>query len=107
MKHNKQNLDAIIDAAAREIRDEQIDESIINQSATHVWARISQQMTDENSLSATTHLGDSNTMNANNIAEHIIGVLKTILRTLNLSLILILRCRKSTHGPPQHSRFVI
>jgi hypothetical protein len=27
MKHNKQNLDAIIDAAAREIRDEQIDES--------------------------------------------------------------------------------
>ena len=45
MKHNKQNLDAIIDAAAREIREEQIDEAIINQSATHVWARISQQMT--------------------------------------------------------------
>ncbi len=51
MKHNKQNLDAIIDAAAREIRDEQMDESIINQSATRVWARVSQQMTDENSLS--------------------------------------------------------
>lgn len=56
MKHNKQNLDAIIDAAAREIRDEQIDESIINQSATHVWAQISGQMSDENSLSATAHL---------------------------------------------------
>jgi hypothetical protein len=41
MKHNKQDLDAIIDDAAREIRDEQIDESIINQSATRVWARIS------------------------------------------------------------------
>jgi hypothetical protein len=72
MKHNKQNLDAIIDAAAREIRDEQIDESIINQSATHVWARVSQQMA-ENSLSATAHLGDLNTMNNNNITEHING----------------------------------
>jgi hypothetical protein len=73
MKHNKQNLDAIIDAAAREIRDEQIDESIINKSATHVWARISQQITDEKSLSATTNLGDFNTMNANNNAEQING----------------------------------
>jgi len=73
MKHNKQNLDAIIDAAAREICDEQIDESIINQSATHVWARISQQMSDENSLSATAHLGDLITMNTNNNAEYISG----------------------------------
>jgi len=53
MKHNKQELDAIIDDATRGIRDEQIDESIINQSATRVWARVSGQMTDENSLSAT------------------------------------------------------
>ncbi len=73
MKHNKQNLDAIIDAAAREIRDEQIDETIINQSAASVWARVSGQMTDENSLSATSNLGDLNTMNTNNIAEHIDG----------------------------------
>jgi hypothetical protein len=72
MKHNKQNLDAILDAAAREIRDEQIDESSINQSATRVWARISRQMTDENFMSATTNLGDFNTMNANN-AEQING----------------------------------
>jgi hypothetical protein len=72
MKHNKQNLDAIIDAAAREIRNEQIEESLITQSATHVWARISQKMTDESSLSATTNLGDFNTMNANN-AEQING----------------------------------
>ena len=75
MKHNKQNLDAIIDAAAREIRDEQIDESIINQSAISVWARISSQMTDENfaSTSATSNLGDFNTMNTNNTTERIDG----------------------------------
>jgi len=73
MKHNKQNLDAIIDAAAGEIRDEQIDESIINQSATSVWARISQQLANENSLSATAHSGDLITMNTNNSAEHIDG----------------------------------
>ena len=58
MKHNKQDLDAIIDDAARGIRDEQIDESIINQSATRVWARVSQQMADENSLSADSNLGE-------------------------------------------------
>jgi hypothetical protein len=73
MKHNKQNLDAIIDAAAREVRDEQIDESIINQSAPRVWARISQQMSDENSLSAAAHSGDLNTMNTNATSEHING----------------------------------
>ncbi len=85
MKHNKKELDAIIDAAAREIRDEQIDESIINQSATRVWARVSQQMTDEdfastsasvaaeNSLSANSHSGNLNPMNINNTAEHIHG----------------------------------
>ncbi len=66
MKHNKRNLDQIIDAAAREIRDEQIEESIINQSATRVWARVSEQLADENSLSA-------NSMNNNNTAEHIDG----------------------------------
>jgi hypothetical protein len=73
MKHNKENLDAIIDAAAREIRDEQIDESIINQSATSVWARVSQKMSDENSLSADSNLGNLNTMNTKNTAEHIDG----------------------------------
>jgi hypothetical protein len=73
MKHNKENLDAIIDAAAREIRDEQIDESIINQSATSVWARVSQQRSDENSLSANSNLGNLNIMNTKNTAEHIDG----------------------------------
>ncbi|HLM60589.1 MAG TPA: FecR domain-containing protein [Pyrinomonadaceae bacterium] len=79
MKHNKQNLDAIIDAAAREIRSEQIDELIINQSATRVWARVSQQMSDENfaaaenSSSANSHSGNINTMNTNNNTEHIHG----------------------------------
>jgi FecR protein/Putative zinc-finger len=71
MKHNKENLDAIIDAAAREIRDEQIDESIINQSAARVWARVSGQLSDENSLSADSNLENLNTMNTN--TEHIDG----------------------------------
>ncbi|MET0751961.1 MAG: FecR domain-containing protein [Pyrinomonadaceae bacterium] len=66
-------MDAIIDAAAREVRDEQIDESIINQSATRVWARVSGQLSGENSLSADSNLGNLNTMNTKNTAEHIDG----------------------------------
>ena len=73
MKHKKQELDAIIDAATGAIRDEQIDPSIINQSASRVWARVSQQMAEETSLSADSHLGNLNTMNSDNIAEHIHG----------------------------------
>jgi hypothetical protein len=73
MKHKKQDLDAIIDAVARDIRDEQLDESIIDQSATRVWARISGQLADENSVSADSNLGNLNTMNTNKTAEHIDG----------------------------------
>ncbi len=72
MKHNKRDLDAMIDNATRGIRDEQIEESIINQSAENVWARISRQMTEENSLSAAIS-GDLNTMNANTNTEQING----------------------------------
>ncbi len=72
MKHNKQELDAIIDAAARDIRDEQIDPSIISQSATRVWARVSQQAA-ENSSSVSSHSEGLNTMNYINNAEHIRG----------------------------------
>jgi FecR protein/Putative zinc-finger len=42
MTQNKQDLDAIIDKAAFAIRDEQIDQSAIDESAARVWARISQ-----------------------------------------------------------------
>jgi hypothetical protein len=70
MKHNKKDLDAIIDDATRGIRDEEIDPSIINQSATRVWARVSQQAAEN---SATLNLEDTNTMNANNSTEHIHG----------------------------------
>ena len=85
MKHNKQDLDAIIDDAARGIRDEQIDSTIINQSAARVWARISGQMSDENfastnnlaatenSLSNAALSGNLNAMNTNNTAEQIHG----------------------------------
>lgn len=79
MKHNKKELDAIIDDTTRGIRDEQIDLSIIEQSSTRVWARVSEQLSDENfaaaenSLSANSSLGNLNTMNTKNTAEHIDG----------------------------------
>ena len=73
MKHNKQNLDQIIDRAAREIRDEQIDESIVNQSAARAWERVSEQMTNENSSFAKSYSEDLNTMNTNNTVEQING----------------------------------
>ena len=85
MKHNKQDLDAIIDDAARGIRDEQIDSTIINQSAARAWARISQQMSNENlastgnlaaaesSLSNAALSENLNAMNTNNNTEQIHG----------------------------------
>jgi hypothetical protein len=71
MKHNKQDLDRIIDDTTSGIRDEQMDSSIIEQSAARVWARVSQQA--ENSLSANSYSGDFNTMNASNNNEQING----------------------------------
>ena len=71
MKHNKRELDAIIDDATREIREEQIDPSVVNESATRVWARVSQEAAS--SSSATSNLDSLNTMNANNSTEHIHG----------------------------------
>ncbi|MEP7039629.1 MAG: FecR domain-containing protein, partial [Acidobacteriota bacterium] len=71
MKHNKQELDAIIDDTTRGIRDEQIDSSIIEQSAARVWARVSQQA--ENSLSANAPLGELNIMSTGNNIEQING----------------------------------
>lgn len=84
MKQNKQELDAIIEAAARAVRDEQIEESDISQSASRVWARVSGQMTDENFVStgdfaasqkssATSNSEDLHTLNAESGAEQIHG----------------------------------
>ena len=72
MKHNKQELDAIIDDVTRDIRDEQIDPSIVNQSATRVWERVSQQAA-ENLSSVSSQLEDQNTMNSSNNAKQIRG----------------------------------
>ncbi|MEO7675083.1 MAG: FecR domain-containing protein, partial [Pyrinomonadaceae bacterium] len=72
MKHNKKEIDAIIDNATRDIRDEHIDPSIINQSATRVWAHVSQQAAENSSL-ANLHLEGLNIMNPNNNAEQIRG----------------------------------
>lgn len=84
MKHSKQDLNRIIDDAARDIRDEQIDDSIVNESAALVWARISQETANkdfaaasdsatENSISAAALLENSNAMNPNKAAEQIRG----------------------------------
>ena len=66
MKRNKHDLDAIIDKGTRAIRDEEIDSSAVSESATRVWARVSQEAA-ENSV------GNLNTMNVNNNTEHIHG----------------------------------
>jgi hypothetical protein len=68
MKHSKQDLDAIIDKAAHDIRDEQIDASVIDVAAARVWARVSQAA--ESSSSDTSHMEGINTMNH---TEHIHG----------------------------------
>jgi hypothetical protein len=72
MKHSKQDLDAIIDNMTRDIRDEQIDPAAISQSASRVWAMVSQQAA-ENFSSETSHLEGLNNMNPSNNAEHIRG----------------------------------
>ena len=72
MKQNKKDLDAIIDNAARSIREEEIDQSVVNQSATRVWARISQQAA-ENSSPVSSNVESHNSMNTVNNAEQIRG----------------------------------
>jgi hypothetical protein len=62
MKHNKKDLDAIIDNASRSIRDERIDPSIMNESATRVWTFVSQQAA-VNSAVLTSNMESPNTMN--------------------------------------------
>src|SRR4051794_40160051 len=63
MKQNKQDLDAIIDRGAFAVRDEEIENSIIEASAARVWARVSHAV--ENSRSATSYWDGNNKMNTN------------------------------------------
>ncbi|PYS98270.1 MAG: hypothetical protein DMF63_16585 [Acidobacteria bacterium] len=56
MKKNKQELDAIIDNATRNIRDEEIDPSIIDQSAARVWAQVNKQATANTIMNSTEHI---------------------------------------------------
>ena len=72
MKRNKHELNAMIDDAARGIRDEQIDPTDIDQAAARVWARVSQEAV-ENSYSVTSISEGINTMNPSNHAEQIRG----------------------------------
>jgi hypothetical protein len=71
MKHSKQELDAILDKVTHDIRDEQLDNSVIEASAGRVWAMISQQAA-QNSSSQTSYSEGINTMNTNN-ADQIRG----------------------------------
>lgn len=71
MKHNKRDLNAIIENATRGIRDEQIEDSMINESAMRVWAQVSQQAKNSSSVNAFT--GELNTMTTGNNTEQING----------------------------------
>jgi hypothetical protein len=64
MKQNKKDLDAMIDNASRSIRDEQIDATMMNESATRVWALVSQQAAEDSAV-LTSNMGSLNTMNTN------------------------------------------
>lgn len=70
MKHNKRELDAIIDDVTRRIRDERVDPSTVDESAARVWARVSQHAADN--LSMTSNPESLKTMSTNN-AEQIRG----------------------------------
>ena len=73
MKHSKEELDAIIEDAARGIREDRIDSSVIDQSAARVWARVSRQMSGENAAASISSAENTNIMNSNNSAEQIRG----------------------------------
>ena len=72
MKQNKQDLDLIIENAARDIRDEQIDAMAIEASSERVWARV-RQAALENSSSVNSYSEGINTMNPINNEHHIGG----------------------------------
>ncbi|MBS1795742.1 MAG: FecR domain-containing protein [Acidobacteria bacterium] len=73
MKFKKHELDAIIDDAARAVREEPFDESDLDQSAIRVWARISREQTDPNERAADTNKGEINAMNTEPKADQIHG----------------------------------
>ncbi|MEO8649069.1 MAG: FecR domain-containing protein [Acidobacteriota bacterium] len=70
MKHNKQELDAIIDDVTRRIRDEQVDPSVVDKVSNRIWARVSQEAAG---ASVNSHLEHLHTMNAKNTTEQIRG----------------------------------
>ncbi|HEV2861414.1 MAG TPA: FecR domain-containing protein [Pyrinomonadaceae bacterium] len=50
MKRSRKELDAILDKAAAGVRDERVEQSAVNDAASRVWARISEQAAGENSI---------------------------------------------------------
>lgn len=61
MKRSKHDLDAIIDNVSEDIRSEVIENAMINEAATRVWAKVSQQA----SAPRVTSMQDSNTTRPN------------------------------------------
>ena len=70
MKHKKHELDAMIDDATRSIREEQIDPSVVNSSATRVWGRVMEATGASPQIS---EMGDLIAMNSTDAAEQIRG----------------------------------
>lgn len=66
MKKNREELDAILDNALHEIRDEQIDDAKVDLAAARVWAKLAEQ----NSSPVNSYSEGINTMNN---SEHIRG----------------------------------
>jgi FecR protein/Putative zinc-finger len=50
MKRNRKELDAILDKVVAGVRDEHVDQSAVNNAATRVWARVSEQAAGEKSV---------------------------------------------------------
>lgn len=72
MKHNKHELDAIIDKATREIREADLDDAVVERSAARVWEIVSRQATG-NSSTIDSYSEGLNTMNATTNTEQIRG----------------------------------
>src|SRR5918992_1254051 len=47
MKRSRKELDAILDEVVSGVRDERVDQSAVNEAASRVWARVSEQASGE------------------------------------------------------------
>ncbi len=50
MKRNRKELDAILDQVVAGVRDERVEDATMNDAASRVWARVSEQASGEKSV---------------------------------------------------------